>query len=932
MDSIVAIDIETTGLDPSNDKIIEIGAVKFNSRRVEDEWSTLINPGKPIPPFIVQLTGINDPMVREAPSIEQVIPELKEFVGDLPVLGHSVRFDLAFLRKFGILGLNDVLDTYEMAAVLMPTAGRYNLGALAQALKVPLMSWHRAVSDAHTTRLIYTRLTEMAMELPLPLLAEIVRLSEPVDWHGYTPFQMALKARSKETMRGLVVGESYYGPLFELTKGRPPAALEPNDPLRMLDEEEICSILEYGGPFAQHFREYEHRPQQVEMMRAVTRTLCYGGQLLVEAGTGTGKSFAYLIPSAMWALENNARVVISTNTINLQDQLINKDIPDLVDALGINLRAAVLKGRSNYLCPRRLEILRRRGPETVDEMRVLAKVLTWLQGTRSGDRSEINLNGSAEREVWARICAEDENCTAENCQKRSGGACPFYRAKMAAQSAHILIVNHALLLADIAADNRVLPEYNYLIVDEAHHLENATTSAMSFDATKFDLERMIKELGGPKQGALGWTLHTLEGILTPGDFGSANHTIQRVTDLAFNFTEQVKDFFFTLESFMAELREGRQPTGYAVQERILPATRSQPGWENIETCWEQANETMLAMLKLVKSLVETVANLVEVIPEESEDLFSTLSNLYMRLSGYRENLDKLIFKPSPDQIYWVEISASGRQISLHVAPLHIGPLMQKSLWNTKQSVILTSATLTTGGEFDYLKGRLMCEDADELGLGSPFDYENASLMYLVNDIPEPNDRHGHQRAVEKGIIELAKATGGRMLVLFTSYEQLRKTSQAINTPLSNQDIRVFEQGEGASPHMLLEAFKTTPRSVLLGTRSFWEGVDVPGDALSVLAIVKLPFDVPSDPIIAARSETFEDPFNQYSLPEAILKFRQGFGRLIRTQSDRGVVAVFDRRIRTKTYGQEFLHSLPACTIKEGPLSALPRAAAQWLNL
>jgi ATP-dependent DNA helicase DinG len=245
---------------------------------------------------------------------------------------------------------------------------------------------------------------------------------------------------------------------------------------------------------------------------------------------------------------------------------------------------------------------------------------------------------------------------------------------------------------------------------------------------------------------------------------------------------------------------------------------------------------------------------------------------------------------------------------------------------------VTSATLTASGRFDYLRARLNAADAEELALGSPFDFETAALLYLVNDIPEPTDRFGYQRALEQGLVALCRATGGRALVLFTSYAQLKSTSQAIGPVLAEQDIQVYEQGEGASPHALLETFRNSDKAVLLGTRAFWEGVDVPGEALSVLVIAKLPFDVPSDPIVAARAETFEDSFNQYSLPEAILRFRQGFGRLIRTQSDRGVVAVLDRRILTKRYGRAFLESLPTCNVKAGPLAQLPRLAAQWLNL
>jgi DNA polymerase-3 subunit epsilon/ATP-dependent DNA helicase DinG len=309
-----------------------------------------------------------------------------------------------------------------------------------------------------------------------------------------------------------------------------------------------------------------------------------------------------------------------------------------------------------------------------------------------------------------------------------------------------------------------------------------------------------------------------------------------------------------------------------------------------------------------------------------------LSNLYRRLSEVHNHTNGLVFEPNSETIYWVEIDSKSRNLSLYAAPLHIGSLMQKHLWYEKESVILTSATLTAADEFDYIRNRLYADDAYELALGSPFDFETATLIYIANDVPEPSDRQGHQRALEQGILQLALSTGGRMLVLFTSYDQLKRISKAISTPLAREDIRVYEQGEGASANTLLESFRTDERSVLLGTRAFWEGVDVPGEALSVLVIAKLPFDVPSDPIVAARAETFEDPFFQYNLPEAILRFRQGFGRLIRTQYDRGIVVVLDKRVLSKQYGRLFIESLPKCTVQVGPLSSIPNAASRWLNL
>ena len=929
--SIVALDIETTGLDSQTDSIIEIGAVRFSARRVDGEWSSLINPGRRIPPFITQLTGINDQMVLESPPIRAVLAELRDFVGDAVVLGHNVGFDLSFLRKQGILRQNDSIDTYEMASVLLPSAGRYNLGALGQALGIPLSATHRALDDARVTRAIFLRLYEMALEMPLHLLAEIVRLGEATEWLGFRAFYEALRARSKESISARQVRQGFDGPIFDgyTTRNLPP--LTPNQTCYPLDPDETAAILEIGGSFARHFPSFEYRPQQVEMLRAVTHALSNGQHLLVEAGTGTGKSMAYLIPAGLWAMQNGLRVVISTNTINLQDQLINKDVPDLRAALGVDLNAAIMKGRSNYLCPRRLENFRRRGAETPDEVRVLAKILVWLQTTQTGDRNELNLNGPLERDSWLRFSAEDEGCSTENCLKR-GGICPFYRARQAAQSAHILVVNHALLLADVATGNRVLPDYDYVIIDEAHHLEDATTNALSFRITQAMIERTLKELGGPNSGTLGRALTELEGAIAPADYAALNNLVQQVTDFSFHFDLLVHQFFEAITQFLFEQREGRPVGMYAHQERILPATRTQPAWADVEATWDEAEHSLEPIVKLMGDLVQGVGEMSEILSEENQELLGNLSNLHRRLSEIQGNLNGLVFTAKSDTIYWVEVNSNGKQLSLNAAPLHVGPLMQKFLWHEKSSVILTSATLTAAGEFDYLRGRLLAEEADELAVGSPFDYESAALLYIANDIPEPSDRNGHQRAIEQGVLKLAVATGGKMLVLFTSYDQLKRTSQSISPLLARHDIRVYEQGEGASANTLLENFRADEHAVLLGTKAFWEGVDVPGEALSALVLTKLPFDVPSDPIVAARSETFDDPFSQYSLPEAILRFRQGFGRLIRTQSDRGIVVILDRRVLTKRYGKLFIESLPTCTMQVGALADLPRVATKWLNL
>ncbi len=541
------------------------------------------------------------------------------------------------------------------------------------------------------------------------------------------------------------------------------------------------------------------------MLRAVAGAFSEGHHLLVEAGTGTGKSFAYLIPSAIWALQNNSRVVISTNTINLQDQLIKKDIPDLCQALNIDLRFAVLKGRSNYLCPRRLEALRQRGPGTVDEMRVLAKILVWMIQSDSGDRGEINLNGPAERDIWQRLSAEDENCRAETCQIRSAGGCPFYRARQVAQGAHLVVVNHALLLADVAAGNRVLPDYAYLVIDEGHHMEAATTNALSFRVTQADMNRILRELGGSSSGLLGYLLTLLQDVLRPSDLAAYHQVVQRATDLLFRLDHFFKEFFSAVDDFLAEKRDGRPVSGYGQEERILPATRTLPAWSQVEMTWDSAHGTNDLLLKLLNELYKRGAEVPEEsAPEDLVDTLDSLTNVYRRLSEADSQLQHLVSSPSNDAIYWIETRTGKNLLALNVAPLHIGPLMEQHLWHEKKSIVLTSATLTANEGFDYLRSRLNADEADELQLNSPFDYETAALLYLVNDIPEPGDVAGHQRAVDQTLIRLSKATNGRLLALFTSYAQLRRTSTNISPALSEAGILVYEQGEGASASTLLE--------------------------------------------------------------------------------------------------------------------------------
>ncbi len=933
--TLVALDIETTGLDPQSDAIIEIGAIRFRGDRLEDEFHSLLHPGRSIPRNVVELTGITDAMVARARRAVDVLPELEAFVGDDPVVGHNVRFDLSFLRAGRVLRYNEAIDTYPIASALMPTATRYNLGALARQLGIVLPATHRALDDTRVTVAVYQALYQRALALPLQTLAEIVNLQQDVDWGANQLFEEALRARSRELAPGRAVRGSVSLEPRPLPRGLLPVA-EPTE----LDDGALAHLLEPGGAFAQKFPTYEFRPEQVRMLKAVARAFSEGRHAMVEAGTGTGKSFAYLIPAAQWAVQNGQRVVVSTNTINLQEQLLRKDVPDVEAALKIGLRAALLKGRGNYLCPRRLDNARRHRPKQSDEMRVLAKVLVWLatetpaDDDEGGERPALSL-GPGDRAAWVRLSAEDENCTLNTCQTRMKGACAYYQARRAAEAAHILIVNHALLLADIAAGQQVLPAYNYLVLDEAHHLEAATTDALGFEATRLDLDKQFKELGSPSAGLLGTVLGALREALAPDAYVVVEAETVRAFERAGTAVESGRSFFEAISDFLSARRDGRPISDYGQSERITPTVRQGLPWSSVTQAWEQARPSFDALTRALTRvrtyLVELAEGDADVEREELEELAADVNNQARFFTRLIENLDGLVLKPDPTTIYWAEADNREGRASVHAAPLHVGSLVEKHLWNDKESVVMASATLTTGGDFKYIRGRLNAAEVNELVVGSPFDYESSTLLYLATDIPEPQLRLEYQKGVERGLIDLCTATRGRALVLFTSYAQLKQTANAIRGPLSKVGIDLYDQTNGSSRSALLDNFKAADAGVLLGTKSFWEGVDIPGEALSTLVITRLPFDVPDDPIVAARSETFEKPFEQYSVPEAVLKFRQGFGRLIRTQSDRGVVAVFDRRILTKTYGRVFLESLPACTVKRAPLAQIGAEAKAWLD-
>lgn len=938
----VAIDLETTGLSPEHDAIIEIGAVRFRPDRVLDTWSTLVNPHRPIPFKIQHLTGISQADVRGAPALQQVLPELRRFAGEHPIVGHNVAFDLAFLGRCGLLSQNPPVDTFELASILLPEAPRYSLGALAERLGISLPSHHRAMDDAMAAKDLFLALLDRALEMDLEVLQEINRLAARSTWPLRFIFRDLERQRALTASAGTIREQLLEKGVLDraamgLVMARKPREepLRPAKGLTPIDIDALCALLEPDGPFARQFPGYEHRPQQIDMLRAVAECFNEGGQIMTEAGTGTGKSLAYLLPAVDFAARNGRHVVISTNTINLQDQLYLKDVPDLQRILPRPFKATLLKGRSNYLCLRRLAQFRKNERLNIDQVRVLAKILAWLPVTNTGDHAELTLMNT-ETEVWGQVGAEADNCLGERCPHRRGGSCFLARARMRAEAAHIIIVNHALLLSDVNMEGRLLPEFHHLIIDEAHHLEARATESLGFAVNQRQMAGLLNSLsmrlGGDRRGGLLSEIPTAlrHSTMPPGARQQLEAAIEELHGQVDHLRHGMNLFFDALDDFARDQLEGRAESDYDIQIRVTQGLRSQPSWTNVEARWDDTAQTSKKLIYSLHRLAEAYEELADAGIPDFDETSQGLRSRLQRLSEIGDQLELFVMKPSSEQIYWLTLAPRESTLTLQAAPLEVAPLLRQGLFERLETAVLTSATLRTGGQFDYMRSRLGLDWCDELAVGSPFDYHSSTLVYLPTDIPEPGTPY-YQKAVEQALVELCRATKGRTLALFTSHTQLRQTHRAISPPLEQDGIAVYGQGLDGSRRQLLDNFKTTERAVLLGTRSFWEGIDVVGEALSVLVIARLPFAVPTDPITSARSETFDEPFTQYQVPETVLKFRQGFGRLIRSQEDRGVVVVLDRRIQTKSYGQIFLRSLPDCTTQRGSIKDLPAAAVHWID-
>ena len=925
----VSLDLETTGLDSNRDEIIEVGAVKFQGQDVLDTYQTLVNPYKQLSEFVKDYTSITQRDVDRAPPFAVVAGELASFVGSHPLLGHNVAFDLGFLEKKGLRLANPRSDTWDLAFVLLPETPDYSLSLLAEALGISHPQPHRALPDASVTQKVFLKLIEKALELDLSTLAEIQRLAARSQW------VLAYIAEGLQEQKAGVSGHlASKGGLMGFDEGalkkrlQSPQPLHPRKETVPLDPEVLVRMMADGGPVSRAIPGYEARQEQVEMMKAVAESINARRHLIVEGGTGIGKSLAYLLPAVLHALNNHRRVVVSTNTINLQEQLINKDVPSVCRALnedGVpidDFYATQLKGRANYLCLRRWTHLRANDSLSSDEARILAKTLVWLQKTTSGDRAELNLAGRTGLN-WDRISAQGApECPAHD------GPCFLKSARDRAAGAHLVVVNHALLLSDMAMGGTLIPSYDTLIVDEAHHLEEEATQHLGSHLSQTHLEDHLQALSGQD-----WLLQRSQDAFRGSTVAavrreSVEAVVNGLTQQLPRARDTIARFYQTLTRFIQDHRKESQEGEFEF--RVTRGLRNQPGWTQVEVEWENVNLSLGELGRGLQNLHSALEGLEDANLVNYQALMTDLSQQIQTNSELRSQLSEFIPHPSDERIYWLSQERRDGTLTMHGVPLQVGDILQEQLFSQKGCVVLTSATLSAKGSFRHIRQRVGLSEGEELLLGSPFDYKKAALLCAPEDMPEPSS-WAYQAALEQAIVDAVRAAKGRTMVLFTSHSSLQATRYAVRNALEADGIQVLAQRIDGAPRRLQKIFLDNPKSLLLGTSSFWEGVDLAGDALKVLVLVRLPFNVPTDPVFQARSELFEDPFNEYAVPHAIIRFRQGFGRLIRTREDKGVVVVLDRRLTSRPYGNAFLSSLPDCTIKRCSLRELGQEIGSWVG-
>nr|WP_239534450.1 ATP-dependent DNA helicase DinG [Priestia taiwanensis] len=908
----VVIDLETTGnASKTDERIIQFAAVVIEEGKIVHTYSTFLYPEKPIPSFITELTGIHDEMVEGAPLFEEIADDVLELLKDSYFVAHNVQFDLNFLHhEFNRIGIQygayRTIDTVELARILLPTIDSYKLGDLASYFAFTHENPHQADSDALVTAELLLMFIEKLDTLPITTLKQLQVLSRYLQSNIYDLISRILIRKM------LCVNEDEKR--YDIYRG---IAIKNRTFTMQFDEEDVPDFQTFkkerlAAIMSTHMDVYEEREGQLQMMDMVNATFSNKKVAMIEAGTGIGKSLAYLLPAIFFAKKTEMPVVVSTQTTQLQHQLVEKDIPMLRKIVPFSFEVALIKGRHHYLCLYKFEHALQEEDTNYDIVLTKAKILVWLTETETGDVDELNLPTGGKL-LWNRICSDTYNPTTK--RNPWHARCFYQRAIHRLFVADLIVTNHAMLLTDLS-DDGLLSSYEHVVLDEAHHIEEVASRSTGLVFQAKRLHQLLTRIGTLDQREL---LSKLKEEWCKSAYAAQ---FGQVDALLRDVKMESDDLFRLLHAYVLHKNKKQLAMDINRMTYRYDTTNDSDGrWAILV---EVANRVYTMLRNLLDKMKEMKSFVL------ADDVHQVKQIEFMRvidaLDEMTDILHKLLLTRNED-ITWMEVEAKGTFHStiLYSQPIDVSNELATRFFAKKKSVVLTSATLTVHDSFQYVIQSLGLQElhVTTMSIPSPFPYKQLVNMYVPTDIPTIKEvsQEAYVTNVANYLAKLAEVTEGKMLVLFTAADMLKKTYQLMKEMESMGEFVLLAQGvNSGSRTRLTKNFQQFKKAILFGTTSFWEGIDVPGEGLSCLVMVRLPFAPPDAPVSAAKMDKIKreggNPFKEYSLPQAIIRFKQGFGRLIRTKDDKGTFVVLDKRITTAFYGKNFLHSIPHVPIQE----------------
>lgn len=889
MNKFAVVDLETTGNAPhKNDRIIEIGIVIYENNQITSQYSQLINPNQHISRFITHLTGISNQMVMDQPSFDQVARDIRAMFEDAYFVAHNVPFDLGFLnvelKNAGLMPINQpIIDTVELSRILLPQAPSFKLSQLSDWLKLQHVDPHRAFSDAYVTAKLLDQLLNKLNVLPLTTIKRLTQL-EPYLKSSLGKILHKLKEQQKKNQAVNEAFEYAYGLAFKPIEDQ----LVSKSQQELTFGEYLDHLFSDHSPFHHVFPHFEFRTGQREMAEYVFHAFTSGKHALIEADTGTGKTLAYLVAALYYAIHNQEQVLISTYLTQLQKQLINQEIPRLQEVLPFSFTTTVLKGKHHYLSLRLFsQALQEQNIDHYDHALTKAILTVWLTETTTGDIDDVQLPQTG-YQFFRQVSVAMEESLPSGHDK---SFCYYTKAQLRAQRADLIIINHALLGASFTHES-ILPKLKKIIVDEAHQLSRATAHhfGIKLDYVTYQrhmdrIEALIKRIGTSEKSDL------------------------------FKLITHLREEGDTLFRFLYLLAHGTEHRATNDIGRVqYQVEDDHHDWQLAIDLADRIKFLLLEFITEFKKLQDQESRHSVIISQSIEEI----NELKQIISQYFSSSDHQV------KVQWIEADPHGapNAVYLFQEPLNIDTLLREQCFDHYESVVLTSATLTVAQDFDYFKEQVGLLGADllERRIPSPYDYPNQVKVLIPNDFPTAHYQSMDPfiEATCEAIFSLAELTKGRMLILFNAYDMLKK-AYALLKNWFNDDYLLIAQGISSGSHERLKKnFQNFDQAILLGTNAFWEGLDIPGKDLACVVIVRLPFDSPNHPVYHLQGEQLKqqgkNPFVRLSLPRAVIRFKQGFGRLIRSQNDQGIIFICDDRIMTKPYGRKFIESIPEVPI------------------